>query len=111
MKVKLMCKTMVIALMTVCLSATLGAQSETLQTHVAALKESLRQSREQLKQYEWVETTVVLQNGEEKSTKQYRAHYGADGTVQKTLIEALVNKVVLGSRFILNPQSELETSR
>ena len=98
MKVKLMCRTMVIALMTVCLSATLRAQSETLQTHVAALKESLRQSREQLKQYEWVETTVVLQNGEEKSTKQYRAHYGADGAVQKTLIEASPEKKQRGLR-------------
>jgi len=98
MKVMLMCKTMVIALMTVCLSATLGAQSETLQTHVAALKDSLTQSREQLKQYEWVETTVVLQNGEEKSTKQYRAHYGADGTVQKTLLEASPEKEGHGLR-------------
>ena len=98
MKVMSTCKTMVIALMTVCLSATLGAQSETLQTHVAALKDSLTQSREQLKQYEWVETTVVLQNGEEKSTKQYRAHYGADGTVQKTLLEASPEKEGHGLR-------------
>src|SRR5262245_66374732 len=98
MKVMLMCKRIVIALMTVCLSGTLGEQSETLQTHIAALKESLTQSREQLKQYEWVETTVVLQNGEEKSTKQYRAHYGADGTVQKTLIEATPEKKQRGLR-------------
>jgi len=98
MKVMLMCKTMVIALMTVCLSATLGAQSETLQTHVAALKDSLTQSREQLKQYEWVETTVILLNGDEKSSKQYRAHYGADGTVQKTLLEASPEKEGHGLR-------------
>jgi len=98
MKVMFMRKTTVIALMTVCLSATLGAQSETLQTHVAALKESLTQSREQLKQYEWVETTVVLQNGEEKSTKHYRVHYGADGTVQKTLLEASPEKEGRGLR-------------
>ena len=84
--------------MAVCLSTTLGAQSESLQAHVAALKESLTQSREQLKQYEWVETTVVLQNGEEKSTKQYRAHYGADRTVQKTLIEASPEKKQRGLR-------------
>jgi DNA invertase Pin-like site-specific DNA recombinase len=38
----------------------------------------------------------------------------ASGTVMRSGFErmvALVNKVVLGSRFILNPQSELETSR
>ena len=98
MKVVSICRTSISGLMTVCLSATLAAQSEMLQTHVAALKESLTQSREQLKQYEWVETTVVLQNGEEKSTKQYHARYAADGTVQKTLIEATPEKKQRGLR-------------
>jgi hypothetical protein len=98
MKVVSICRTTISALMAVCLSTTLGAQSESLQARVAALKESLTQSREQLKQYEWVETTVVLQNGEEKSTKQYRAHSGADGTVQKTLLETSPEKEGRGLR-------------
>src|SRR5262245_33828524 len=72
----------------VCSSAALWAQSQALQTHVAALKESLARNRQQLKQYEWTETTVVLVSGEEKSRKQYLSRYGPDGTVQKTEVEA-----------------------
>ena len=63
-----------------------------LQTHVAALKQSLAQSKEALEQYQWTETTVVLLNGEEKSRKQYLSRYGADGTLQKTLVEASPEK-------------------
>lgn len=36
-----------------------------------------------LRQYEWVETTVVSVKGEEKSRKQERCYYGADGGLQK----------------------------
>src|SRR5262249_35592104 len=86
------CRTTIVALLAVCLSVALGSPSETLQAHVTALKESLKQSRERLRQYEWRETTVVLLNGEEKSTKQYLAHYGPDGTVQKTIVEASPEK-------------------
>ena len=111
MKVVSICRTSISSLMTVCLSATLAAQSETLQTHVAALKESLTQSREQLKQYEWVETTVVLQNGEEKSTKQYHARYAADGTVQKTLIEATPEKKQAWPARTYNRKEERGTDR
>ena len=98
MKVRSMSRKATAALMALCLSAPLGAQSETLQTHVAALKESLARNRQQLKQYEWMETTVVLLNGEEKSTKQYIARYSADGTVQKTLLEASPEKKQRGLR-------------
>jgi hypothetical protein len=111
MKVVSICRTTISALMAVCLSTTLGAQSESLQARVAALKESLTQSREQLKQYEWVETTVVLQNGEEKSTKQYRAHYGADGTVQKTLLETSPEKEGRGLRGHIIEKEEGGTDR
>ncbi len=37
---------------------------------------------------EWVETTVINLKGEEKSRKQNRCYYGADGKVQKTPIES-----------------------
>jgi hypothetical protein len=67
-------------------------QTEGLQTHVAALKDSLEKNRQQLKQYEWTETMTVLVNGEEKSQKQTMNHYGPDGTVQKTPIEASPEK-------------------
>jgi hypothetical protein len=53
------------------------------QERIAALKQSLAQSQQRLRQYEWIETTVVSLKGEEKSRKQLRCYYGADGTLQK----------------------------
>ena len=41
-----------------------------------------------LRQYEWIETTVVSMKGEEKSRKQAQCYYGAEGTVQKVPIGA-----------------------
>ena len=50
---------------------------------IAALKQSLQESQKQLRQYEWIETTVVSLKGEEKSRKQLRCYYSADGKIQK----------------------------
>lgn len=58
------------------------------QDHVAALKQSMAVSQKQIRQYEWVETTVISMKGEEKSRKQQRCFYGADGTLQKLPIES-----------------------
>ncbi|HEX2446206.1 MAG TPA: hypothetical protein VHJ77_19820 [Vicinamibacterales bacterium] len=51
--------------------------------HVAALKKSLASSQASLRKYEWIETSVISLKGEEKSRKQNRCYYGADGKVQK----------------------------
>ena len=59
------------------------AQQPTTQERVVALKASLTASQAVLKQYEWVETTVVSLKGEEKSRQMSRCYYGADGKVQK----------------------------
>jgi hypothetical protein len=59
------------------------AQQPTPQERVAALKASAEASKALLKQYEWVETTVVSLKGEEKSRRMERCYYGADGKVQK----------------------------
>jgi len=48
----------------------------------------LAASQAALKQYEWIETTVISIKGEEKSRKQERCYYGADGGVQKIEINA-----------------------
>jgi len=64
------------------------AQAPDLQEHVAALKQNLAKSQELLKQYEWVETRVMLLKGEEKNRTENRCFYGPDGTVQKKLISA-----------------------
>jgi len=53
------------------------------QDRVVAVKMSLQASMAALRQYEWIETTVVSLKGEEKSSKENRCYYGADGKVQK----------------------------
>ena len=61
--------------------------AEGAQERLAALKQGMAASQKQLRQYEWVETTIVSLKGEEKSRKQQRCYYGADGKVQKVPIE------------------------
>jgi hypothetical protein len=53
------------------------------QDHVAALKQSMQEGQARLRQYEWIETTIISVKGEEKARKQNRCYYGADGKVQK----------------------------
>lgn len=64
------------------------AQQQSTAERVAALKASLAASQAVLKQYEWVETTVVTLKGEEKSRKQNRCYHGADGGVTKVPLTA-----------------------
>ena len=63
------------------------AGGEAKQDHVAALKQSLQDGKTKIRQYEWTETTIVSMKGEEKSRKQNRCYYAADGTVQKVPVE------------------------
>jgi hypothetical protein len=69
-------------------AATAAAQNPSAEERVAALKESMAASQAVLRQYEWIETTVVSLKGEEKSRKQNRCYYGADGGVQKVPVAA-----------------------
>jgi len=55
---------------------------------VASLKQNLAESQKRLRQYEWIETTAISLKGEEKSRKQQRVYYGADGKLTKTPIGA-----------------------
>ena len=50
---------------------------------VSALKQNLAESQKRLRQYEWTETTAISLKGEEKSRKQQRVYYGADGKLTK----------------------------
>ena len=63
--------------------STPGQDPAAAQERIAALKQSMQESQAKLRQYEWVETTIVSLKGEEKSRKQNRCYYGADGKVQK----------------------------
>jgi hypothetical protein len=53
---------------------------------VAALKQNLAESQKRIRQYEWIETTSISLKGEEKSRKQQRVYYGADGKLTKVPI-------------------------
>jgi hypothetical protein len=77
---------------------------------VAALKTTLAASQANLRHYEWIETTVVSLKGEEKSRKQQRCYYGADGALQKVMIDASpapATKPGLRGRVIANKTAEL----
>jgi hypothetical protein len=79
---------------------------------VAALKTNLAVSQANLRQYEWIETTVVSLNGEEKSRKQQRCYYGADGVLQKVVVDASPppeKRFGLRGRIIANKTAELTT--
>jgi hypothetical protein len=60
-----------------------AAQQPSAAERAALLKANLAASQMVLRQYEWVETTVVSLKGEEKSRKQQKCYYGADGQLQK----------------------------
>src|SRR5881397_2811560 len=67
---------------------TTTTRAQSVEERVATLKAYLAASQATLKQYEWVETTVVSLKGEEKSRKQNRCYYGADGGVTKVALTA-----------------------
>jgi hypothetical protein len=58
----------------------------TPQERVAALKQSMQESQAKLRQYEWIETTIISLKGEEKGRTQKRCYFGADGKLQKVPI-------------------------
>jgi len=71
-------------LITVLVAAGAAAQSAPAPDQVvAALKQNLGESQKRLRQYEWIETTTISHGGEQKSQKQQRVYYGADGMLVK----------------------------
>lgn len=60
-----------------------AAQDPSTAERAAMLKATLAASQAVLRQYEWIETTVVSYKGDEKSRKQQRCYYGVDGGLQK----------------------------
>ena len=83
-------RTICVVAATVALGGSIAARSErpqqagpSPQERVAALKQSMQESQTKLRQYEWVETTIISLKGEEKARTQKRCYYGADGKLQK----------------------------
>lgn len=60
-----------------------GAGNPGVAERVGAIKASIAASAKNLRTYQWVETTTVSLNGEQKSMKQVQCYYGADGNLQK----------------------------
>jgi hypothetical protein len=54
-----------------------------VQDIIAMIKKNLMDSKEKIKQYEWIETTTTFINGEQKSVKQNQCYYGVDGKLTK----------------------------
>jgi hypothetical protein len=72
--------------LTVCIGIAGGAGAQgqaTPDQMVETLKQHLQDSQKRLRQYEWTVTTAISLKGEEKSRKQERAFYGADGKLTK----------------------------
>jgi len=63
------------------------AQQPTAAERAAMLKATLAASEAALKKYQWIETTVVTIKGDEKSRKQERCYYGADGKLTKVILD------------------------
>jgi hypothetical protein len=55
---------------------------------IAAFKQSLQESQKRIRQYEWIETTIISLKGEEKGRKVMRCYYGADGKLQKLPVDS-----------------------
>ena len=60
-----------------------GPVPPAIQQHLAALKSSMTASEQDLRTYQWVETTWVYVNGQAKSWKEESCYYGAGGSLQK----------------------------
>ena len=60
------------------------AQDSALQEKLAAVKQAMAENTQKLHQYQWIETTQLTLNGDQKPPQQDSCQYGFDGTVQKT---------------------------
>lgn len=81
--------------------------------HVTAIKESFQKSMAALRQYQWIETTIVSLKGEEKSRTQNNCSYGPDGKVLKTPLAPKAEeekKKGLRGKVVENKKEEISTA-
>jgi hypothetical protein len=64
----------------------LYAQDSAVQEKLAAVKQAMAANVQRLHQYQWIETTQVTLNGEQKPATENSCQYGPDGKVQKTAL-------------------------
>ena len=58
------------------------AQADMKET-IGMIKKNLTESKEKIKNYEWIETTTTSLKGEDKSVKQNQCYYSVDGKLTK----------------------------
>lgn len=61
-------------------------QNQELQEKLAIARESARENKLRLMQYQWTETNQITLKGDQKPPRQYLCQYGPDGQVQKNPI-------------------------
>lgn len=91
--------------------AMMMSQSADMQQRVAALKQSVAHDQQTIRQYEWIETTVISLKGEEKNRQQKQCYYGAEGALQKVTMSATPPKQKkrgVRGRVIENKKEELK---
>ena len=62
------------------------AQNGELQQKLAAVKQAAAENKQQLRQYQWTETTQLTLKGDPKPPSEKLCQYGPDGQIQKTPI-------------------------
>lgn len=78
MKRKFLLPTVLILILT----SRIFAQQD-VQELISMVKKNLAESKDHLKQYEWLETTTTFLKGEQKSVKQNQCYYSVDGKLTK----------------------------
>jgi hypothetical protein len=95
-----------------CLASVPGiAQNAELQQKLAAVKQAAAENKQQLRQYQWTETTQLTLKGDAKPSSQKLCQYGPDGQVQKTPIGAPPEQPSGGrvkQRVIANKKAEMQ---
>jgi hypothetical protein len=78
----------VIVIGAIALVATVAAiaQNSELQQKLAAVKQAAAENKQQLRQYQWKETTQLTLKGDPKPASEKLCQYGPDGQIQKTPI-------------------------
>ncbi len=79
-------RSMLLGAITLSAAFPLFAQNNAVQERLAAVKLAMAANAQQLHQYQWVETTQITLNGEQKPPTQASCQYGPGGKVQKTPI-------------------------
>jgi len=78
--------TVSLVLLSLLVSAEALGQNSDLQQKLAAVHQVMAKNRQNLQQYQWIETTQLTLKGDAKPPTQNLCRYGPDGQVQKTPI-------------------------